>query len=123
MATTTKSATKVKAPTKKAVTEVEFVLYPRVSEKAYMVANNLNTYVFNIPLSVNKPMLKVAVEAQYAVTVETVNIVRREGKKVNRAVNNRGLRTRGQRLAYKKAYVSVKKGDSIPVFAAEEGAK
>ena len=99
---------------------MSFVLYPRVSEKAYATATGLNTYVFNVPMSTNKIEVKKAVEAQYNVTVETVNIVVNKGKAVNRLVNNRGIRTRGSRSDFKKAYVGVKKGDTIPVFAAQE---
>ncbi len=54
------------------------------------------------------------------VKVETVNMVRMAGKAVNRAVNNRGTRTRGKRNDFKKAYVVVAKGQTIPVFAAVE---
>lgn len=99
---------------------MNYVLYPRVSEKAYASATSLNTYVFNVPLDANKIEVKKAVEAQYSVSVETVNIVRMTGKAVNRAVNIRGLRTRGKRNDYKKAYVVVAKGQTIPVFAASE---
>ncbi len=99
---------------------MSFVLYPRVSEKAYAHATNLNTYVFNVPLSANKIEVKKLVESQYNVTVETVNMVRMAGKAVNRAVNNRGTRTRGKRNDFKKAYVTVTQGQTIPVFAASE---
>ena len=99
---------------------MSFVLFPRVSEKAYAQATGLNTYVFNVPLATNKIEVKKAVEAQYDVSVESVNIVRTQGKAVNRLVNNRGNRTKGKRTDYKKAYVVVKKGQTIPVFAAQE---
>lgn len=100
---------------------MNYVLYPRVSEKAYASATGLNTYVFNVPLDANKIEIKKTVEAQYSVTVKTVNIVRTTGKAVNRVANRRGLRTRGKRSDYKKAYVVVAKGQTIPVFAAEDG--
>lgn len=99
---------------------MNFVLYPRVSEKAYAQANSLNTYVFNVSLDTNKIEVKKAVEAQYDVKVESVNIVRTNGKAVNRLVNNRGIRTKGARSDFKKAYVVVAKGQTIPVFAAQE---
>ena len=99
---------------------MSFVLYPRVSEKAYASATAQNNYVFNVPLTTNKIEIKKAVEAQYEVSVEAVNIVRMKGKQVNRAINNRGTRTRGKRIDYKKAYVVVKQGQTIPVFASAE---
>jgi len=99
---------------------MDFVLYPRVSEKAYGSAAALNCYVFNVPLTANKIEVKKAVETKYEVTVETVNMVRMKGKRVNRAINNRGTRTRGKRIDFKKAYVLVKEGQTIPVFASAE---
>jgi|GEM_PF-407392 len=99
---------------------MSFVLYPRATEKAYASATNLNTYVFNVPLTANKIEVKKLVESQYSVTVEAVNMVRMTGKAVNRAVNNRGTRTRGKRNDFKKAYVVVAKGQTIPVFATSE---
>lgn len=99
---------------------MSFVLYPRVSEKAYAQATALNTYVFNVPLTANKIEVKKLVQSQYDVTVVTVNMVRMAGKAVNRAVNNRGNRSVGKRNDYKKAYVTVAKGQTIPVFASSE---
>lgn len=99
---------------------MSFVLFPRVSEKAYAHATNLNTYVFNVPLTANKIEVKKLVETQYGVTVETVNMVRMTGKAVNRAMSGRGRRTVGKRNDFKKAYVVVAKGQTIPVFATSE---
>lgn len=102
---------------------MSFVLYPRISEKAYAQASALNTYVFNVPLETNKIEVKKLVEDQYSVKVETVNIVRMAGKAVNRPTGRRGKRTVGKRNDYKKAYVVVAEGQSIPVFAAQEEGK
>lgn len=99
---------------------MSFVLYPRISEKAYAHATNLNTYVFNVPLTANKIEVKKLVQDQYSVTVKTVNMVRMAGKAVNRATGKRGSRTVGKRNDFKKAYVVVAEGQSIPVFAAQE---
>jgi ribosomal protein L23 len=43
-----------------------------------------------------------------------------DGKAVNRATGKRGSRTVGKRNDYKKAYVVVAEGQTIPVFAAQE---
>lgn len=102
---------------------MSFVLYPRVSEKAYAQATADNVYVFNVPLTANKIQVKKLVQSQYDVTVEAVNIVRMAGKAVNRAVNNRGQRSVGKRNDFKKAYVTVTKGQTIPVFTAAEEEK
>jgi ribosomal protein L23 len=46
---------------------MSFVITPRVSEKAYAQAGNLNTYVFVVPLSANKIEVKKAVEKEFTV--------------------------------------------------------
>lgn len=99
------------------------LVIPRMSEKAYNSATNKNTYVFVVPLTTNKIEIKKQVEAQYEVTVEAVNIVRQAGK-VKRTVRKGGRSVTGKRSDFKKAYVVVAEGQSIPVFAAmEEEAK
>jgi large subunit ribosomal protein L23 len=101
---------------------MSLVIYPRVSEKSYAVAGTENTYVFNVPVSANKIEVKNAVESQFSVNVETVNIIKMVGK-TKRTVKKDGRRIYGKRSDYKKAYVKVKKGQTIPVFAAEEESK
>jgi large subunit ribosomal protein L23 len=101
---------------------MNLILYPRVSEKSYGQASDLNTYLFNVPLNANKIEIKKAVEAFYSVKVEAVNIVRMEGKPKN-PIKKGGKRIAGKRSDYKKAYVSVTKGQTIPVFASEEEEK
>ena len=38
---------------------------PRVSEKAYRLVTNENTYIFDVPMSANKNEIKAVVEAQF----------------------------------------------------------
>ena len=101
---------------------MSLVITPRLSEKGYASAADLNTYVFNVPLVSNKIEIKKAVEALYNVKVETVNIVRMQGK-TKRTVRKGGRQISGKRIDFKKAYVLLEKGQSIPVFTAEEGDK
>jgi large subunit ribosomal protein L23 len=95
------------------------LIYPRVSEKSYAGVNNLNVYVFNVPLAANKLEIKKTIETLYSVAVTNVNIVNTVGKP-KRTVKKSGRQIKGQRAGYKKAYVTVKKGQTIPVFATEE---
>lgn len=98
-------------------------LYPRLTDKTYASATTGNVYVFNVPLNTNKIIIKKEVEKLYSVNVETVNIVRMVGKS-KASVRKHGGRVSGKTSDYKKAYVTVKKGQTIPVFAApEEGDK
>jgi large subunit ribosomal protein L23 len=98
------------------------ILRPRVSEKAYGLSQLRNTYVFVVPGSANKLMIAAAVAAQFNVTVEDVNVANVKGK-VKRTVRKGGRATTGQDSNQKKAYVTLKKGDTIAVFASEEDQK
>lgn len=98
---------------------MDVAFYPRLTEKTYSAASALNSYVFNVPLNVNKIELKKAIEAQYSVEVISVNMARILGK-TKRTVKKRGRQTLGKRSDYKKAYVVIKKGQAIPAFAIPE---
>lgn len=100
-------------------------LKPRLSEKAYQQSLVNQTYVFVVPNDSNKLQVKLAVEAQYNVTVETVNIVVQDGKKARsiRLGNRKARPIVGQRSTFKKAYVRLKDGDSIKIFDEEETKK
>ncbi|MBI3624006.1 50S ribosomal protein L23 [Candidatus Saccharibacteria bacterium] len=97
------------------------VLRPRLSEKAYGLSQSLNRYVFIVPLSSTKQAVAQAVTDQFGVSVVSVNIGNVKGK-AKRSVRKGGRSVTGVRLNIKKAYVTLKSGDSIPIFAAEEAA-
>lgn len=99
----------------------DFVLKPRVSEKVYGLSTALNTFAFLVPKDANRHTVARAVSAQYEVDVENVNILNQKGKAVRTYRNKRF--TAGDRSDFKKAYVTLKKGQSIPVFAAVEEAE
>jgi large subunit ribosomal protein L23 len=98
------------------------IIKPRISEKAYAQSQTANVYVFQVPGDANKLTVAAAVESQFGVTVESVNILNVKGK-VKTSYRKRGGRTQGARVDVKKAYVTVKAGDTIPVFASEEDEK
>ncbi len=95
------------------------VLMPRVSEKAYGLSQTNNVYVFLVPVDANKLMIKQAVSAQFEVTVMAVNVINNKGK-AKRTVRRGGRTIMGRRSDIRKAYVTIKAGQSIPVFAAVE---
>ena len=97
-------------------------LRPRMSEKTYELAHAKNVYVFAVPGNANKHTVKDAVEAQFKVSVEDVNVLNLKGKS-KRTVLKRSRPVAGRQSDFKKAYVTLKKGDSIPVFAAIEEAE
>jgi large subunit ribosomal protein L23 len=100
----------------------EMLLKPRISEKAYGVSQTGNVYVFQVPVDANKLTVSQAVTAQFNVAVKDVNILNVKGK-VKRTIRRGGRATTGKRSDFKKAYVTLKEGDSIAIFANEEDEK
>lgn len=95
------------------------LLNPRISEKAYGMAEAKNVYVFEVPTGSPKLEIAKAVNAQFDVTVTAVNTMNVKGK-VKRTVKRGGRAVAGSRSNFKKAYITLKDGDSIPVFASED---
>jgi large subunit ribosomal protein L23 len=95
------------------------ILKPRVSEKAYGMSQTSTVYVFQVPSDANKHTVADAVAAQFDVTVLNVNILNLKGK-TKRTVRRGGRQTYGTRTDLKKAYVTLKEGDHIAIFANEE---
>ncbi len=84
------------------------LLAPWLSEKA-LIGTEKGVYVFNVPLRANKLEVKKAVERVFKVVPTAVNIVNVRGK-------SKSLRTKrgfGVRSKRRKAYVYLKKGDTI----------
>lgn len=96
------------------------VLKPKMSEKTYAISEN-GVYVFEVDKSINKQQIAKSVEQTFEVTVTSVRTVTTKGKK-KRLYRQRRYET-GSRSTYKKAYVTLKKGDQIPIFAAIEEAE
>lgn len=86
---------------------------PHVTEKA--VAHTAQgQYVFVVASTVNKLTVSKAIHARYGVKPVKINIVNVKGKKT-------GFRgSRGVRKDWKKAYVMLRKGDTIPTEAASD---
>lgn len=98
---TTKSAvTKSRNVAKSAIVQ------PRISEKASRLSKS-GKYVFVVASGVNKIEIRKSVESAYKVKVLRVNIVTMEGK--NRTFGAVAGKTSG----FKKAIVTLKKGDTI----------
>lgn len=104
------------------MSNLEIVLKPRMSEKAYGVSQLRNTYVFDVDGAANKHTVARAVAEQYSVTVTTVRVVNVKGK-VKRTVRKGGRPVMGRQSDTKKAYVTLRAGDTLPIFAAIEEAE
>jgi ribosomal protein L23 len=96
------------------------VIKPKVSEKTYALSEERNTYVFEIPAGATKQSIAKAVAAQYEVGVTDVRLAAVPGKEL-RTFRRRGRVThKGRRSGLRKAYVTLKEGDKLPIFAAVE---
>ena len=95
-------------------------LKPRVSEKTYALSEESNTYVFEVPKGASKQLVGNAVAAQYEVTVTNVRVSATPGK--SQRTYRRGGRVThtGQRSGIRKAFVTLKEGDKLPIFASVE---
>lgn len=93
---------------------------PRATEKAYRLITGQNTYVFNVPLNVNKQEIAAAVEAQFEGTkVSSVSTAVQAGKAVRFSRGKGRYPGSTNRRDSKKAYVTLSEG-SIKVFDTEE---
>ena len=86
---------------------------PHVSEKATIIADQNNQYVFKVALDATKSEIKAAIEALFEVSVTKVNVVNLKGKAKRTA---RGVGKRGDT---RKADVTLGEGQEIS-FAASE---
>jgi len=86
---------------------------PHVSEKAAVVAEQSNQYVFKVAVDATKTEVRRAVEQLFKVDVLNVSTLKVKGK-VKR--NKFGL---SAKPTWKKAYVSVKPGQDIDFTTAD----
>jgi len=82
---------------------------PVVTEKAMSQGDTGNKYVFYVDVHANKKTIKEAIEKVYEVTVTGVNTSRQIGK-----IKTQG-RYKGRRPMRKKAFITLKDGDTIEV--------
>lgn len=98
------------------------LLKPRLSEKAYALSEQANTYVFDIPSGANRHIVADAVYSQYEVEVQSVKIARSASKPL-KSYRKGGRNIASSRSGVKKAYVTLKEGSKLPFFATEDKAK
>lgn len=89
---------------------------PRVSEKAYGLITEKGTYVFDVPVTANREQITRAIEAKYEVTVTGIRTLVQSGKAVRYSRGKNRYPGTTNRKDTKKAYVTLKEGDSIKVF-------
>ncbi|MCS6917384.1 MAG: 50S ribosomal protein L23 [Chitinophagales bacterium] len=91
------------------------LIRPLISEKTNTMGQKLNRVGFVVNRHANKLQIKKAVEQMYGVTVAEVNTAVMPGKQKSRYTRRQVLR--GMKPAYKKAYVTLAKGDTIDFYS------
>jgi large subunit ribosomal protein L23 len=83
------------------------LIAPHVTEKTSLAMQNHNQYTFRVSRDATKPDIKKAVELMFEVKVAAVQVVNEPGK------SRRFGKTVGRTQDWKKAYVSLAKGQTI----------
>jgi len=94
---------------------MDILIKPLVTEKMTQQAERLNRYGFMVKRNATKPQIKKAVESLYSVTVADVNTLVHGGKVKSRFTKG-GVIT-GKTNAYKKAIVTLEKGQKLEVVS------
>lgn len=92
----------------------EVLVKPVLTEKANAQQDKLRRYAFKVGRKANKLEIKKAVEEFYGVTVINVNTAVLPGK--NKTRYTKAGFVKGQKLAYKKALVTVAEGETIDIY-------
>jgi large subunit ribosomal protein L23 len=93
------------------MTIYEVIKRPVVTEKGVTKKDSERTLCFEVATDANKVLVKAAVEQLFKVKVAGVRTVNQVGK-----LRRRG-RFSGYRSDWKKAYVTLKKGEKMPEYA------
>lgn len=88
---------------------------PVITEKMTAISEKLNRYAFIVDVRANKLQIKQAVQEFYGVQVAAVNTMRYDGKLKSR-YTKAGVIS-GRRDAFKKAIVTLAKGETIDFFS------
>jgi large subunit ribosomal protein L23 len=90
----------------------KIIVKPLISERSLSMIDTFNKYSFIINTSVSKVELANYIEKTFSVSVLDVRTINVNGKLVRFGKK----RTPGRRKSYKKAIITLKKGDKINLF-------
>ena len=85
-----------------------FLIRPRITEKATDLQMSNNVYTFDVIKDANKKEIEKAIHALYGIVPEKVRVVMVPSKNIRTRNGGKGVKSGG-----KKAYVYLKKGDTI----------
>lgn len=92
----------------------EVLVKPILTEKANGQQDKLQRYAFKVARKANKLEIKKAIQEFYGVTVTEVNTAVIPGK--NKTRYTKAGFVKGQKPAYKKAFVTVADGETIDLY-------
>jgi large subunit ribosomal protein L23 len=90
------------------------LIKPIITEKAEGLTNKRTQYTFRVDKGANKVEIRKAVEALYSVNVESVNTLIMPAKLRSR--NTKAGMIKGKISSYKKAIITLAKGEEIDYF-------
>jgi large subunit ribosomal protein L23 len=99
------------------ITAYDILRKPLITEKTAYLSSKLNQYAFEVRSDATRTQVKEAVEEAFDVKVVKVNIINVPAKTSRRG---RSRRMTIRKSAYKKAVVSLRPEDRIPVFEGVE---
>lgn len=88
--------------------EIDIIQTVCLTEKASLLSESLNKYVFRVRPHANKTQIKYAIESLFGKTVIAVNTMNYAGKKKRERTVSFGRKNH-----WKKAIVTLKEGDKI----------
>jgi large subunit ribosomal protein L23 len=92
----------------------QVLIKPLITEKMNFLVESYNKYGFVVDYNANKIQIAKAVEEKFEVKVYDVNTVRYEGK--TKTQFRKSGRFSGKSARYKKAIVTLEKGQKIDLF-------
>ncbi len=90
------------------------IIKPLVTEKSDKLGK-LNRYAFKVDKDANRLEIKKAIEAIYNVKVADVNTATLPGK-LKAKYTKKGF-TKGIKPSYKKAYITLKEGETLDIYS------
>lgn len=85
----------------------DIIIAPVITEKSATINQDGKVYVFKVNKKANKNQIKKAIEEAFKVKVEKVNTL------VTKPKDRRVGKYMGQTKTYKKAYITLKEGQTI----------
>ena len=96
----------------------QILIKPVITEKSTRLSDKRGTYVFVVDRDANKIEIAKSVEKLFNVNVTSVNTAVIPGKPKSRSTKTTIVR--GQKSAFKKAFVTLAPGETIDIFGGEE---